>query len=172
LSPCPAHAGCGGKAYILFDTRTVILFLIGLAAGVISGMGMGGGAILIPALVLAINPEQHIAQSVNLLFFVPTAVIALIIHIKNKRIDFKMAWPIIIFGLCGAFLGSLLAARLGGGQLKKLFGWFLIAMSVYEMFRKGKQEKQGEQGKQAKQAKQGRKIKQSNREGRAGSKIE
>jgi len=127
----------------LFDTRTVILFLIGLAAGIISGMGMGGGAILIPALVLAINPEQHIAQSVNLLFFVPTAVIALAIHIKNKQIDFKMAWPIIISGLCGAFLGSMLAAQLGGGQLKKLFGWFLIAMSLYEMFRKGKNEKKG-----------------------------
>lgn len=140
----------------MFDTRTVILFLIGLAAGIISGMGMGGGAILIPALVLAINPEQHIAQSVNLLFFVPTAVIALIIHIKNKRIDFKMALPIIISGLCGAFLGSLLAARLGGGQLKKLFGWFLIAMSIYEMFWKGKQGRQEKHGKQEKQGKQGK----------------
>ncbi|HEX2944877.1 MAG TPA: sulfite exporter TauE/SafE family protein [Clostridia bacterium] len=129
----------------------MILFLIGLAAGTISGMGMGGGAILIPALVLATNPEQHIAQSVNLLFFVPTAVIALVIHIKNKQIDFKMAWPIIISGLCGAFLGSLLAARLGGGQLKKLFGFFLLAMSIYEMFRKGKQEKHTKHGNQEKQ---------------------
>lgn len=101
-------------------------------------MGMGGGAILIPALVLAINPEQHIAQSVNLFFFIPTAVIALVIHIKNGQIDFKMALPIILSGLCGAYFGSMFAAELGGGQLKKLFGWFLIAMSIYEMFRKGK----------------------------------
>lgn len=113
-------------------------------------MGMGGGAILIPALVLAINPEQHIAQSVNLLFFVPTAIIALVIHIKNKQIDFKMAWPIIISGLCGAFFGSLFAARLGGGQLKKLFGFFLIAMSIYEMFRKGKDGKKSAGAKERK----------------------
>ena len=120
---------------------TFILFLIGLAAGIISGMGMGGGAILIPALVLVMSPEQHIAQSVNLLFFIPTAIIALIIHIKNKRIDLKMALPIIIFGLCGAFFGSWLAIRLTGSDLKRLFGVFLLAMSVYEMFRKDKKHK-------------------------------
>lgn len=121
---------------------TLILILIGLAAGTISGMGIGGGAILIPALVLVLNPDQHIAQSVNLLFFIPTAIVALIIHIKQKRIDFKIAIPIIIFGLCGAFAGSWLAARLTGVELKRLFGVFLLVMSVYEMFRKGKNPKQ------------------------------
>lgn len=122
----------------MISTSSLILFLIGVAAGIISGMGMGGGAVLIPALVLAVNPEQHIAQSVNLIFFIPTAVIALSIHIKNKRIDFKMALPIIVFGLLGAFFGSRLAIRLAGGDLKRLFGVFLLAMSFYEMFRKGK----------------------------------
>lgn len=117
--------------------EVIILFLIGLAAGVISGMGMGGGAILIPALVLTVKPEQHIAQSVNLLFFVPTAIIALIVHIRNKRIDFKMAVPIILSGLCGSLAGSWLAVRLAEGHLKKLFGFFLLAMSVHEMLRKG-----------------------------------
>ena len=118
----------------------IILIITGLASGIISGMGMGGGAVLIPALVLAVNPPQHIAQSVNLLFFVPTAVVALVIHIKNKSIDFKMGVPIIIFGLAGALVGSWLAARLAAGDLRKLFGWFLLAMSIYEMFRKGRTE--------------------------------
>jgi uncharacterized membrane protein YfcA len=116
----------------------MILFLIGLASGIISGMGIGGGTILIPALVLFVKPEQHIAQSVNLLFFIPTAIIALIIHIKNKRIDFKMALPIIIAGVGGAFLGSRLALSLPGPVLKKIFGVFLLAMGCYEMIRKGK----------------------------------
>lgn len=122
-------------------SEAIILFIIGLAAGVISGMGMGGGAILIPALVLTVKPGQHIAQSVNLLFFVPTAIIALIIHIKNRQIDFKMALPIILSGLCGSLVGSWLAVRLAEGVLKKFFGFFLVAMSVYEMLRKGKGEK-------------------------------
>lgn len=115
----------------------IILFLVGLAAGIISGMGIGGGTILIPALVLFFKPEQHIAQSVNLLFFIPTAVMALIIHIKNKRIDFKMAVPIIIFGFAGAYLGSRLALMLPGNDLKKWFGIFLLAMGFQEIFRKG-----------------------------------
>lgn len=116
----------------------VILLLIGIAAGIISGMGIGGGAILIPALVIVLNPEQHTAQGVNLIFFIPTAVVALFIHSKNKQIDFKMAIPIIAFGLCGAFLGSWLATRIAGGELKRLFGIFLLSMSLYEMLRKEK----------------------------------
>ena len=99
-------------------------------------MGIGGGTILIPALFLFIKPEQHIAQSVNLLFFIPTAIIALIVHIKNKRVDFKMAVPIIIFGLAGAFLGSRLALALKGTDLRRWFGIFLLAMGAYEMFKK------------------------------------
>lgn len=118
----------------------MILFLIGLASGIISGMGIGGGTILIPALVLFVKPGQHIAQSVNLLFFIPTAIIAIIIHVRNKRIDFKMAVPIIISGLAGAFLGSRLALSLEGMVLKKWFGIFLLAMGCYEMVRKVKKE--------------------------------
>ena len=118
-------------------TDWIILFLTGLAAGIISGMGMGGGAVLIPALVLAADPPQHIAQSVNLLFFIPTAAAALVIHIKNKSIDFSMGIPIIIFGLIGALAGSCLASRMEAGALRRLFGWFLLATSIYEMFRKG-----------------------------------
>lgn len=115
----------------------MVLFFIGLISGIISGMGIGGGTILIPALVMFANAEQHIAQSVNLLFFIPTAVIALIIHIKNKRIDFKMALPIIIFGLVGAFIGSRLAGKLSSQTLRKIFGVFLLFMGAYEIFRKG-----------------------------------
>lgn len=116
--------------------KIILLFVIGLASGIISGMGIGGGTILIPALVLFLNPEQHIAQSVNLLFFIPTAVVALFIHIKNKRIDFKMAIPIIIFGFIGAYAGSRLAVSLPGNNLKKWFGIFLLAMGTYEIIRK------------------------------------
>lgn len=114
----------------------MLLFIIGVISGIISGMGIGGGTVLIPALVLFTKSGQHIAQSVNLLFFIPTAIIALFIHIRNKRIDIKMAFPIIIFGLAGAFIGSKLAGNLPGETLRKLFGVFLLCMGIYEMFRK------------------------------------
>lgn len=123
----------------------MILFFIGLVSGIISGMGIGGGAVLIPALVIFVKPEQHIAQSVNLLFFIPTAIVALIIHIKNKRIDFKMAFPIVVFGLVGAYLGSRLAISLSESILKKWFGFFLLVMGAYEMVRKQKPESRNQE---------------------------
>jgi len=113
----------------------MVLFLIGLAAGIVSGMGIGGGAVLIPALVIFIRPEQHIAQGVNLVFFIPTAIIALVIHIKNRKIDFKMALPIMIAGIIGAYMGSRLALALHGDILRKWFGVFLLFMGCYEMAR-------------------------------------
>jgi uncharacterized protein len=116
----------------------MLLFLIGLASGIIRGMGIGGGAILIPALVIFYRPEQHIAQSVNLLYFIPTAMIALFIHLRNNRIHLKTALPIILSGIVGSFLGSNLALALPGAVLKKWFGIFLLVMGFYEMFRKGK----------------------------------
>lgn len=116
----------------------MIVILIGLAAGIISGMGIGGGAILIPALVLFVKPEQHVAQSVNLLFFIPTAIVALSIHIKHKNVDFKVGIPILLCGLGGAIIGSSIALSVDGGVLRKIFGVFLLAMGMYEIFGKGK----------------------------------
>jgi len=121
----------------------MILLIIGLAAGIISGMGIGGGTVLIPALVIFFKPEQHIAQSVNLIFFIPTAVVALIIHIRNKRIDFKTAIPAIISGLAGAYLGSRLAISLQGPVLKKWFAVFLFILGCYELLRKDSNIKRG-----------------------------
>ncbi len=119
----------------------MIVILIGLAAGIISGMGIGGGAILIPALVIFVKPEQHIAQSVNLLFFIPTAIVALAIHMKNKNVNFRMGIPIVVSGLGGAVLGSKLALAMNGATLKHIFGIFLLLMGLYEIFGKGKVKK-------------------------------
>ena len=98
----------------------------GFAAGIISGMGIGGGTILIPALSIFLSIDQHTAQGVNLLYFIPTAVVALFVHIKNKAIDYKIAIPIIISGIAGAVGGSYLALVIHAKLLKKLFGGFLF----------------------------------------------
>lgn len=60
------------------------LMIAGFLAGVISGMGMGGGIILIPVLTLLLGFDQKQAQGMNLFFFIPTAVLALVVHIKKK----------------------------------------------------------------------------------------
>ncbi|NLC67619.1 MAG: sulfite exporter TauE/SafE family protein [Clostridiaceae bacterium] len=121
----------------------MVLILAGLLSGIISGMGIGGGTILIPALILFMGTGQHTAQSVNLLYFIPTSIVALIIHIKNRMIDFKIAIPIIISGVFGAAAGAWLATSFPGNALKKLFAVFLLAMGIYEMLRNSVKNKQG-----------------------------
>jgi len=109
--------------------------LSGLFSGIISGMGIGGGTILIPALTMFLNIDQHRAQGVNLLFFIPTAIVALFIHKKNKNLEFKTAIPLILWGLLGASLGSFIAVSIKAGLLRKLFGIFLFLMGAYEIYK-------------------------------------
>lgn len=118
----------------------IILFLIGLFSGIISGMGIGGGAILIPALCLFLNFEQKMAQNINLIYFIPTALIALITHCKNGNVQKNGLFKIILFGFIGAFAGSFLAIKLDNDILKKIFGFFLLFMGFLEIFKKGKKE--------------------------------
>ena len=82
----------------------MIEILIGTVAGTLSGMGMGGGTILILALILFMGVEQHTAQATNLLFFIPTSLTATIINVKSKKIDWKTAVPVAVFGGIGAII--------------------------------------------------------------------
>ena len=66
----------------------MIEILIGMISGIVSGTGMGGGTILIFLLTFMMGIEQHVAQATNLIFFIPTSIVAIIINIKNKRRDF------------------------------------------------------------------------------------
>ena len=118
----------------------IIEILTGFLSGIISGMGIGGGTVLIPALTMFLNINQHTAQGVNLLFFIPTAIIALIIHKKNGNLDIKTAIPLMLWGLIGALCGSLLAIKIKPEILKRLFGGFLFLMGGYEIY-KGLKEK-------------------------------
>lgn len=112
----------------------VWIILAGFLAGIISGMGIGGGAVLIPALTFFLNLEQKNAQCVNLMYFIPTAVFALIVHIKNKNIEIKTAVPILISAVIGAVVGGIIAVRLESSILKKMFGVFLAILAVREIY--------------------------------------
>ncbi len=98
--------------------------IIGLASGIIGGLGMGGGTVLILLLSMISNIEQHIAQGTNVIFFVPTAIAAIFIFIKNKNIKFKVGIPICLWGLLGAFIGASISSKMEVGILRKCFGVF------------------------------------------------
>ena len=66
----------------------MIAVIIGLASGICTGMGLGGGSVLILLLDLFLNFDQHIAQATNILCFVPSAIISILVSMKNKNIKF------------------------------------------------------------------------------------
>ncbi len=117
----------------------IITILAGLFSGIVSGMGIGGGAILIPILTMFLDIGQQAAQCANLVYFIPTAIAALIIHVRNKSVDFKAALPIIGFGVVGAIAGSWIAVYMSAKILRRIFAVFLFAMGINQFF--GKKEK-------------------------------
>lgn len=114
----------------------IILFILGVLSGIISGMGIGGGVVLIPALTIFLNFEQKTAQAINLIYFIPTAVIAIWTHKKNGNIEKNGLLKIIIFGIIGAIIGSIIATNVENNILKKMFGYFLLIMGIIEIFKK------------------------------------
>ena len=110
--------------------------LVGFCSGIISGMGIGGGTILIPALLFFTDITQQQAQGVNLIYFVPTAITALITHQKKGNLDWKTARPLAVLGLAGAAAGAFLAVSLESEILRRIFGGFLFLMGLSEIFKK------------------------------------
>ena len=108
--------------------------LIGIISGIVSGTGMGGGTILIFLLSFMLGIEQHIAQATNLIFFIPTSIVAIMVNLKNKNIEVKQAIIISIFGVLGAIIGANIAIYMDVKMLKKGFGIFLIVVTINEIY--------------------------------------
>ena len=104
----------------------------GVIGGVVAGMGMGGGTLTIPILTIFLKYEQLRAQGVNLIAFLPMAVVALVIHIKNKLVDFKSTWLIAVVGSVFSLGGALIANHISNGILKKFFAVFLIGLGIWQ----------------------------------------
>lgn len=111
----------------------IFLIISGIISGIVSGMGIGGGIILIPVLTMFLGFNQKIAQGITLLYFIPTAIFALIIHIKNKTIEFKIALKLISTGVIGAGLGAYCIKFFSPESLSKVFSSFLLIVGVYQI---------------------------------------
>lgn len=106
--------------------------LFGIISGIISSLGMGGGTILIMLFNIFKNIDQHLVQGTNMVFFIPTSIISIIIN-RNK-INYNMSLKIIASGILGAVIGSLLSFKINSESLKKYFGIFLIVIAFFEIF--------------------------------------
>ncbi|MBS4025092.1 MAG: sulfite exporter TauE/SafE family protein [Clostridia bacterium] len=116
----------------------MMIILIGLGMGILSGLAIGGGTLLVPALVILANTEQHIAQGVSLAAFIPTAVVAVYTHYRQNNVKIKLALFLAVGSMLGAIVGANLAAEISPDMLRKIFGGFLIAMGFYEFFGKAR----------------------------------
>ena len=108
--------------------------LFGCLSGIVAASGMGGGTILILLLNLFGELEQHKIQGINLVFFIPTSLVAIYMNVKKKTIDYPLATVLIIFGIIGAILGSLVSFKIENRNLKKYFGIFLLIIAIFEIY--------------------------------------
>lgn len=112
--------------------------LAGVLSGLLGAMGLGGGGILIIYLTLFTDTPQIVAQGINLIFFIPSALIAVFIYLKKKLISLKVAMISAVLGVCGAFLGTKVSGYLDNAILGKLFGILLLIMGVTQLFSRSK----------------------------------
>lgn len=107
------------------------LVLIGILAGILSGLvGVGGGVIMVPLLVLLLGFSQHQAQGTSLaVLVVPVTAVAVFTYYKEGYIDWRYAAIIAIFFVIGGFFGSKIAIGLDQKMLKKIFGVILLLIA-------------------------------------------
>ena len=116
----------------------LISLCIGTLLGFLSGLGIGGGSLLILWLTLVTGMEQEMARTVNLLFFLPAAVVACYYRKKQGTLDIKKMLPAIAAGCIGAVMGTRLGGTLDTSLLKKGFGVLLLATGIREVLWKPK----------------------------------
>lgn len=108
--------------------------IIGFATGILASMGLGGGFILVVWLTLFAGVGQKAAQGINVLFFLPIAFIALILHLKNHLVNKQLVKKMLLGGIIGAVIGTFGSNVIANDLLRKLFALFLIAFGLRELF--------------------------------------
>ncbi|MCI8421380.1 MAG: sulfite exporter TauE/SafE family protein [Clostridia bacterium] len=110
-----------------------LLILAGIVGGIIGGMGMGGGTLLIPILTIFLDVPQKNAQAINLVAFIPMAIIVTIINIKRKGIDYKSVLLVATPALITSVISALLVKKISSRALSVGFAVFLIILGVIMM---------------------------------------
>lgn len=106
----------------------------GFLSGILSGMGIGGGMILIPALTIFCGAGQHAAQTVNLFYFIPTSAAALAVHLRDKNVALRPALKMAAAGLFFALAGAWLASAVSDAWLRRAFGVFIGVFGIREIY--------------------------------------
>lgn len=122
-----------------------VIAIVSFLSGFIASLGLGGGMVLIIYLAIFTGMGQLEAQGINLIFFIPIALISIILHTKSKLIIWKRIIPSIITGVIAALAFSFIASMLGSKILSKIFSVFIIIIGIRELIKKPKKQKNAEQ---------------------------
>ncbi|NCC86890.1 MAG: sulfite exporter TauE/SafE family protein [Clostridia bacterium] len=106
----------------------------GFLSGIAGAMGLGGGSFLLLYLTLIMSVPQIKAQGINLLFFIPCAIVSIFLHNRNKLICWSIVLPVALGGILGIFCGLWLLSIINPNILNKIFGIFLILFGLAELF--------------------------------------
>jgi uncharacterized membrane protein YfcA len=118
------------------EPNVVLLILVGVAVGAFSGlMGLGGGSVMIPVMVLAFGMTQQKAHGTSLaVMCVPVVLPAVLKYWRHGNVDWRIALWMAAGFVIGSFFGALLANRMSVGTLKLVFGFLLIYVAGYTVF--------------------------------------
>lgn len=112
---------------------TLLTMIAAFLTGLLASLGVGGGMVLIIWLTAVMGMSQLEAQGINLLFFLPIALLSVMIHRKNGLISFKELVPSVLTGILGAAAGSFAAKLMGSVILGKIFAVFILVIGVKEL---------------------------------------
>jgi uncharacterized protein len=114
----------------------IIVILIGVAAGMLSGLvGIGGGLVIVPALVYFLGFSQHTAQGTSLaMILLPVGIFAVIFYYKQGHVDLKVVWLLAAGFIIGSIAGSKVALNLPQETVKKMFAILMILIAIKMLF--------------------------------------
>ena len=119
-------------------TDWLLPFLCGLGASVISAWGVGGGTLLLLVMTLFLDVDQRTAQGINLLFFLPTALSALLCHARSGYLDKPTLKTAIPWAVAAALIGAWIATNLDVEVLRRPFGVYLLLSGLSLLWPEGK----------------------------------
>ncbi len=119
----------------------ISVILVGFFSAVVGAMGLGGGGVLLLYLSAFTNTNQLKAQGINLIFFVPIAVVSILLHLKNRLINKKSALFMMLGAVPSALLGAYLNSFVSQDILRKVLAAFLIVLGVKQIIDSFKKEK-------------------------------
>lgn len=111
-----------------------VILIVSTVLGFLAGLGIGGGSLLVLWLSIVIGMDPVAVRGINLLFFLPSATIAIFFRRKQGTIKFKKILPAMIAGCIAALGFSWLGGYLNVSMLKKIFGTLLIGTGLRELF--------------------------------------